>query len=132
MISSRAQTRWAPAHARGDCGSPVPRCGPARHPRRSAVAIQTHAARFGRVYEDGEGTIEVSSAFEAFAWAAEQVAERKQPDQPLIRLMDGQESLWDADDACLECQSVADIFGHHPFGRLCPPRGQSVPSARGT
>lgn len=67
-------------------------------------------ARFGRVYEDGEGTIEVSSAFEAFAWAAEQVAERKQSDQPLIRLMDGQESLWDAADACLECESDADIL----------------------
>ena len=67
-------------------------------------------ARFGRTYEDGEGTIEVSSAFEAFAWAAEQVAERQQPDQPLIRLMDGQGSLWDAADACLECESDADIL----------------------
>ncbi len=67
-------------------------------------------ARFSRTYEDGDGTIEVSSAFEAFAWAAEQVAQRQQPDQPLIRLMDGQESLWDAADACLDCESDADIL----------------------
>ncbi len=67
-------------------------------------------ARFSRTYEDGDGTIEVCSAFEAFAWAAEQVAQRQKPDQPLIRLMDGQESLWDAADACLDCESDADIL----------------------
>lgn len=67
-------------------------------------------ARFGRSYEDGEETIEVPSAFEAFSWAAGQIAGRRQPDQPLVRLMDGQPSLWDAADACLECEADADIL----------------------
>lgn len=67
-------------------------------------------ARFSRKYDDGEDTIEVSGAFEAFSWAAGEVAQRQQPGQPLIRLMDGQESLWDAADACLECESDADIL----------------------
>lgn len=44
----------------------------------------------------------MSGAFEAFAWANTQVAERRRPDQPLIRLMDGQKSLWEAADGCLQ------------------------------
>lgn len=67
-------------------------------------------ARFSRTYEDGEKMTEVSSAFEAFSWAAGQIAARQQPGQPLIRLMDGQESLWEAADICLNCESDADIL----------------------
>lgn len=67
-------------------------------------------ARFGRTYEDGDGTIEVSSAFESFSWASGQVAARQRKEQPLVRLMDGQESLWNAADACLESESDADIL----------------------
>jgi hypothetical protein len=82
---------------------------PASHERPQPRFKHT-LARFGQTYEDGEETIEVPSAFEAFSWAAGQVAQRRQPNQPLIRLMDGQESLWNAADACLECESDADIL----------------------
>ena len=44
----------------------------------------------------------VPSAYGAFAWTADEAARRWRPGQPVIRLMDGQKSLWDAADACLE------------------------------
>jgi hypothetical protein len=43
----------------------------------------------------------VPSAYGAFAWTADEAARRWRPSQPVIRLMDGQKSLWDAADACL-------------------------------
>jgi hypothetical protein len=58
---------------------------------------------FVRVYDqDTDDPVAVSGAFEAFSWAEQQVATRLQPNQPLVRLMDGQQSLWTAADACLE------------------------------
>ena len=44
----------------------------------------------------------VPGSFEAFAWASQQVALRRRPNQPVLRLMDGQKSLWDVADVCLE------------------------------
>jgi hypothetical protein len=49
-----------------------------------------------------DGADAVPSAYGAFAWVAEEAARRWRPGQPVIRLMDGQKSLWDAADACLE------------------------------
>lgn len=43
----------------------------------------------------------VPSAYRTWAWLAQEVAARRRAGQPLIRLMDGQPSLWDAADACL-------------------------------
>ena len=51
--------------------------------------------------EAGEPTM-IPGSFEAFCWADIQVAQRRRPDQPLIRLMDGQKSLWDVADVCLQ------------------------------
>lgn len=60
-------------------------------------------ACFAKTYdEDSDEPTVVPGSFEAFSWADSQVAQRLQPDQPLIRLMDGQKSLWGAADACLE------------------------------
>lgn len=42
------------------------------------------------------------SAYRTWTWLADEVSARAQPGQPLVRLMDGQASLWDASDACLE------------------------------
>jgi hypothetical protein len=53
-------------------------------------------------YADTDEPVIVPAAFEAFCWANHQVAQRRQPDQPLLRLMDGQKSLWDTADVCLE------------------------------
>jgi hypothetical protein len=50
--------------------------------------------------EPGEEPI--SSARLTWAWQAQEVAARRRSGQPVIRLMDGQPSLWDASDWCLE------------------------------
>jgi hypothetical protein len=42
------------------------------------------------------------SAYFTWAWIAHEVTARHQVGQPLLRLMDGQASLWEASDACLE------------------------------
>jgi hypothetical protein len=44
----------------------------------------------------------IPSAYLSWTWLAEEVATRHQPGQPVIRLMDGQLSLWEASDACLD------------------------------
>jgi hypothetical protein len=60
-------------------------------------------ACFPKAYDtDADDPTIVSGAYEAFCWADTQVAQRRRPNQPLIRLMDGQTSLWDAADVCLE------------------------------
>jgi hypothetical protein len=49
-----------------------------------------------------DGADAVPSAYGAFAWVVDEAARRWRPGQPVIRLMDGQKSLWDAADVCLE------------------------------
>jgi hypothetical protein len=44
----------------------------------------------------------VPSAYPAWGWIAKEVQRRHQSGQPLVRLMDGQTSLWEAADACLD------------------------------
>ena len=69
-------------------------------------------ARFGRKYQEDGKTMESSGAIEAFSWASQQVQSRRRPGQPLIRLMDGQASLWEAADLCLDlaAQETRDIL----------------------
>lgn len=50
----------------------------------------------------------VPSAYRTWAWLAEEVSTRRQPGQVVVRLMDGQPSLWDAADACLD-EFVEDL-----------------------
>jgi len=58
---------------------------------------------FGSFAEPGhDGVDAVPSAYGAFAWTVDEAARRWRPGQPVIRLMDGQKSLWDAADVCLE------------------------------
>lgn len=60
-------------------------------------------ACFPKAYDaDTDEPTIVSGSFEAFAWASQQVAQRRRPNQPVLRLMDGQKSLWDVADVCLE------------------------------
>lgn len=49
-----------------------------------------------------EGEEPVPSTFHTWTWLAGEVSARRQSGQPVLRLMDGQPSLWDAADACLE------------------------------
>ncbi len=48
------------------------------------------------------GETPLSGAALSFAWAKEQITRRRQPGQPLVRLMDGQPSLWEASEVCFE------------------------------
>jgi hypothetical protein len=67
-------------------------------------------ACFPKAYDtDTDEPTIVPGSFEAFTWANEQVAGRRRSDQPLIRLMDGQKSLWDVADACLESVPPSQI-----------------------
>jgi hypothetical protein len=43
----------------------------------------------------------VSGSIMAWTWAQEEILRRHQPDQPVVRVCDGQESLWTSSDACL-------------------------------
>jgi hypothetical protein len=50
--------------------------------------------------EPGEEPI--PSAYRTWGWLAQEVTARHRTGQPVIRLMDGQPSLWNAADACLD------------------------------
>jgi hypothetical protein len=69
-------------------------------------------ARFVQTYEEGDETIVMPGAYEAWAWAGLEVHRRRQTRQPLIRVCDGQESLWTAGDVCFrpEDQDTIDIL----------------------
>jgi hypothetical protein len=56
-------------------------------------------ACFPQVVEDTGETEPISGATLALNWATQQVQQRRRKGQPLIRLMDGQHSLWDAADS---------------------------------
>jgi len=70
-------------------------------------------ARFTRMREDPDGEPwESNGTIEAFAWADEQIDARRRPGQKVLRLMDGQASLWDAADNCLSVppEDMIDIL----------------------
>lgn len=48
------------------------------------------------------GADALPGAYRTWTWLAEEVAGRCRPGQPVVRLMDGQPSLWESSDACLE------------------------------
>lgn len=78
-------------------------------PQRPRPQFKHVVARFGRTYADDADALQSSSAVEAFSWASAQVSARRRPGQPLIRLMDGQESLWEAAELCLELPAAETI-----------------------
>lgn len=44
----------------------------------------------------------VSGALFTWDWLVQEMSARRRPGQPIVRLMDGQSSLWEAADVCLE------------------------------
>jgi hypothetical protein len=76
-------------------------------PTRPKPAGKQLTARFARQRELGEETEYVSGPIEAFSWARQRIVERWQPAQPLVVLMDGAPSQWDAVQACLDPDMVA-------------------------
>ena len=70
-------------------------------------------ARFTRMREDGDGEQwQSNGTLDAFAWASQQIATRRRPGQKVLRLMDGQTSLWEAANLCLELptEEMIDIL----------------------
>lgn len=59
-----------------------------------------YRAYFAEAGQEGEDA--VPGAYRTWAWIAQEVTARHQAGQPLVRLMDGQLSLWEAADVCLE------------------------------
>ncbi|MEZ6143079.1 MAG: hypothetical protein R3B84_21150 [Zavarzinella sp.] len=58
---------------------------------------------------DAEGVL-IRGTHHAMVWAAEQVERRHQSGQPLVRLMDGQTSLWEASDVNFDSYETIDIL----------------------
>lgn len=74
----------------------------------------------GCLTRDDRGGEPMPADIQAFAWAAEQVRLRHRPGRPLIRLMDGQPSLWTTSAVCLgETRTTVDILDIiHVAGRV--------------
>lgn len=81
-------------------------------PRRPEPQHKRVIARFPQVLEDIDAQQPVSGALLALSWAARQVEQRRQGEQVLVRLMDGQHSLWDTAEACCDvpAEQVVDIL----------------------
>jgi hypothetical protein len=69
-------------------------------PRRPQPAHKRVLARFPQVLEETGESEPISGTTLALTWAAREVEQRRREGQVLIRLMDGQASLWDTADAC--------------------------------
>ncbi|MCH8148644.1 MAG: hypothetical protein IH987_11710 [Planctomycetes bacterium] len=69
-------------------------------------------ARFPQRYEDADEVHESTGPIEAFCWADGQVASRRRDEQTVLRMMDGQKSLWETADLCLDtpAESTVDIL----------------------
>jgi hypothetical protein len=85
----------------------------AQPPDRPKPRGKRYRAYFAEAGQEGEDT--VPSAYRTWTWLAEEVSTRRQPGQPIIRLMDGQPSLWEASDVCLE-DVVAVVAKLHDTG----------------
>ena len=64
-----------------------------------------------------EGEDAVPSAYRTWAWIAQEVTARRQSGQVIVRLMDGQPSLWEAADACL-CEVIEALRAQREPTRL--------------
>jgi len=61
-----------------------------------------------------EGEQNVPSAYPAWTWIAQEVKTRHQAGQPIVRLMDGQPSLREASEVCLD-EVVVELREAQPF-----------------
>jgi hypothetical protein len=75
-------------------------------PARPEPCCKRYRACFAE--EGHQGQDAVPSAYPTWAWMAQEVQTRHRSGQPILRLMDGQPSLWEAADACLD-EFVAEL-----------------------
>ena len=75
-----------------------------RHPttRRPEPRHKRIIARFPQLFEELDAKQPISGSIIALSWAACDVEQRRRPGQRLVCLMDGQPSLWDTADVCLD------------------------------
>ena len=66
---------------------------------RPEPCFKHYRAYFAEPAQDGAEA--VPSAYQTWGWMAEEMIARHRPGQPVVCLMDGQPSLWDAVDVCL-------------------------------
>jgi hypothetical protein len=72
-------------------------------PVRPKPCHKRMTACFSTLEDEGtDDETRIRGDIHAWSWAAEQIRARRRDDQVLIRLCDGQESLWNASDVCLE------------------------------
>jgi hypothetical protein len=74
--------------------------------KRPEACFKHYRAFFAKPGSAGEDA--VPSAYQTWAWIGQEAQTRHRFMQPIIRLMDGQPSLWDAADACLD-EWVAEL-----------------------
>jgi hypothetical protein len=67
---------------------------------RPEACCKRYRGYFTEVGEQAEDV--VPGAYRTWTWITQEVTARRRPGQPIVRLMDGQSSLWDASDVCLE------------------------------
>lgn len=69
-------------------------------------------ARFPQVIDEIDEEQPISGATLALSWASREVEQRRRKDQTLVRLMDGQHSLWETAEACCEvpAEYVVDVL----------------------
>jgi hypothetical protein len=68
---------------------------------RPEACFKRYRAYFAEAGQEGT-TDAVPSAYRTWTWLGEEVRARRRSKQPIVRLMDGQPSLWEASDACLD------------------------------
>jgi hypothetical protein len=73
---------------------------------RPESCFKHYRAYFAEAGQEGEDA--VPSAYRTWAWIAEEATARHQAGQPIVRLMDGQPSLWEASKACLD-EFIAEL-----------------------
>ena len=79
-----------------------PRDETASRPKRPEPAHKHVVARFAETVLDGDRAVPIPAPFVAWTWGAAEIRRRRQPGQPLLRMCDGQETLWDAAVCCAE------------------------------
>lgn len=82
---------------------------------RPESCFKRYRAFFAEAGQEGEDA--VPSAYRTWAWMTQEVTARHQSGQPIVRLMDGQPSLWEASDACLE-EFVEELASAHASQKL--------------
>lgn len=89
-----------------------PASPPPETPRRPEPQHKRVIARFPQMIEDLGEEEPISGTMLALSWASREVEHRRRDDQVLIRLMDGQHSLWDTAEACCDvpAEHVVDIL----------------------